>query len=80
MNITSCMYLASNLGAKQTIARINKYEYLIPKNKDFFIKIGVGSIDLSRNLWQQRKLISYTLAWMRQYWNLLGGAFFPLLE
>ncbi len=32
-NITSCM-LASNLGAKKTLARIDNYEYLLPKNSD----------------------------------------------
>ena len=31
-NITACM-LASNLGAKKTLARIDNYEYLLPKNK-----------------------------------------------
>jgi len=29
-NITSCM-LAANLGAKKTLARIDNYEYLLPK-------------------------------------------------
>ena len=34
-NITSCI-LAHSLGAKKTVARIDNYEYLQPKNKDFF--------------------------------------------
>ena len=27
--------IATNLGAKKTLARIDNHEYLIPKNKDF---------------------------------------------
>ena len=33
-NITSCI-LARSLGAKKTVARIDNYEYLQPKNKEF---------------------------------------------
>ena len=36
-NMTACM-LATNLGAKETVARIDNYEYLLPKNKEFFKK------------------------------------------
>ncbi len=74
MNITSCI-LASNLGAKQTIARINNYEYLIPKNKDFFNKIGVGSMIYPEILAAEEVVSAIRWPWMRQYWDLLGGAF-----
>lgn len=33
-NITACM-LATNLGAVKTVGRIDNYEYLLPKNKEF---------------------------------------------
>ena len=33
-NMTACM-LATNLGAEKTVARIDNYEYLLPKNKEF---------------------------------------------
>ena len=42
-NMTACM-LATNLGAKKTVARIDNYEYLLPKNKEFFKKLGVDSL------------------------------------
>ena len=42
-NITACM-LASNLGAKQTVARIDNYEYLQPENKVFFQKLGINEL------------------------------------
>ena len=42
-NMTACM-LANNLGAQKTVARIDNYEYLLPKNKEFFQKLGVDSL------------------------------------
>ena len=42
-NMTACM-LATNLGAKKTLARIDNYEYLLPKNKEFFKTLGVDSL------------------------------------
>ena len=40
VNMTACMW-ASNLGAKKTLARVDNYEYMQPKNKEFFKKLGV---------------------------------------
>jgi len=42
-NITACM-LANKLGAKKTLARIDNYEYLLPKNKEFFESLGIHSM------------------------------------
>ncbi|SMO85729.1 trk system potassium uptake protein TrkA [Saccharicrinis carchari] len=36
--------LATKLGAKVTIARINNYEYLLPENKEFFKQLGVDEL------------------------------------
>ena len=42
-NITACT-LATKLGAKKTVARIDNYEYLLPKHKEFFSHLGVHSL------------------------------------
>jgi len=42
-NMTACM-LASNLGAKKTVARIDNFEYLQPIHQEFFKKLGVDSL------------------------------------
>lgn len=34
--MTACM-LATSLGAKKTVARIDNYEYLLPKHKEFLL-------------------------------------------
>ena len=52
-NMTACM-LATSLGAKKTVARINNYEYLLPKHKEFFAKLGVDSLNLSGNAGSER--------------------------
>ena len=43
LNLVSSI-IAKNLGAKQTVARINNYEFLSPKNKEFFKTKGIDSI------------------------------------
>lgn len=42
-NLTACV-LAHNLGAHRTVARINNYEYLQPRNKELFEKLGISSM------------------------------------
>jgi trk system potassium uptake protein TrkA len=72
-NITACM-LASNLGARKTFARINNYEYLLPKNKELFEKIGVTSMIYPEMLAAKEIVMSLKKPWTRQYWELFGGA------
>ncbi len=43
LNITSCI-LGKKLGAKKTISRIDNPEYLFPRNKKFFIELGIDSL------------------------------------
>ena len=46
-NMTACM-LATNLGAKKTVARIDNYEYLLPKNREFFSKLDTSMVGICR--------------------------------
>ncbi|MDR0348567.1 MAG: Trk system potassium transporter TrkA [Tannerella sp.] len=71
-NITACI-LASNLGAQKTLARINNYEYLLPKNKDLFESIGVCSMIYPEMLAAKEIVASVKRPWTRQFWELLGG-------
>jgi trk system potassium uptake protein TrkA len=48
-NLISCI-LAKKLGAKQTIARVNNPEYLLPANKEVFEKLGVDLLISPRQL------------------------------
>ena len=72
-NMTACM-LATNLGAKKTVARIDNYEYLLPKNKEFFQKLGVDSLIYPEMLVAKEIVSSMRMSWVRQWWEFCGGA------
>jgi trk system potassium uptake protein TrkA len=71
-NITACM-LAANLGAKKTLARIDNYEYLLPKNIEFFRKLGVHSLIYPEILAAKEIVSSMRMSWVRQWWEFCGG-------
>lgn len=71
-NITACM-LATNLGAKKTLARIDNYEYLLPKNKEFFRNLGVDSLIYPEMLAAKEVVSSVRMSWVRQWWEFCGG-------
>ena len=66
--------LAHDLGAKKTVARINNYEYLQPKNKEFFTSIGVDSLIYPELLAAKDIVDGMKLSWIRQWWEFAGGA------
>ena len=72
-NMTACM-LATKLGAKKTVARIDNYEYLLPKNKEFFQKLGVDSLIYPEMLAAKEIVSSMRMSWVRQWWEFCGGA------
>lgn len=65
INMTACM-LANNLGAHKTLARIDNYEYLQPKNKDFFEKLGVAHLIYPEMLAANEIADSLKTSWLRQ--------------
>lgn len=71
-NITACM-LAAKMGAGKTFARINNYEYLLPKNKEFFQSIGINSMIYPEMLAAKEIVAAIKRPWTRQYWELQGG-------
>ena len=72
-NMTACM-LATNLGAKKPVARIDNYEYLLPENKEFFQKLGVDSLIYPEMLAAKEIVSSMRMSWVRQWWEFCGGA------
>lgn len=72
-NINSCI-LAHYLGAAKTIARIDNYEYLQPKHKEFFKSLGVDSLIYPEQLAAEEIAISIKYSWMRQMLEFGGGA------
>ncbi|MDR1810028.1 MAG: Trk system potassium transporter TrkA [Prevotella sp.] len=73
VNITACM-LAASMGAKKTFARIDNYEYLLPKNKEFFEKLGVNAMVYPEMLAAKEIVSAVKRPWMRFWAELCGGA------
>lgn len=72
-NITACM-LASNLGAKKTLARIDNYEYLLPRNVEFFEKLGIHSMIYPEMMAAREILSALRNPWTRAWWELANGS------
>jgi trk system potassium uptake protein TrkA len=72
VNVTACL-LATNLGAKKTFARIDNYEYLLPKNKELFLKLGVDSMVYPEMLAAKEIVSALKRPWARQWIELSDG-------
>lgn len=72
VNVTACL-LATNLGAKKTFARIDNYEYLLPKNKEFFLKLGVDAMVYPEMLAAKEIVSALKRPWARQWIELCDG-------
>ena len=71
-NLISCQ-LAHNIGAKKTLARIDNHEYLIPKNREFFVQRGVDSLIYPEMLAAQELIDGMKQSWIRQWWEFNNG-------
>lgn len=72
-NVLACI-LAHSLGARKTVARIDNYEYLSPKNKEYFRSLGVDALIYPELLAGREIADSLRKSWIRQWWEFAGGA------
>lgn len=72
-NMTACM-LASKLGAKKTVARVDNSEYVLPENREFFQSVGIDSIIYPEMLAAEEILHNIKRTWVRQWWEVQNGA------
>ena len=66
VNTSACM-IAHNLGARKTVARIDNYEYLQPKNKELFKKMGINKLIYPEVLAATEIVQSLQRSWIREY-------------
>lgn len=71
-NMMACI-LASKLGAKKTLARINNNEYLQPQHASYFADLGIDVMIYPEKLAAQEIISGILLPWTRQYWSLFDG-------
>ncbi|MBO6189735.1 MAG: Trk system potassium transporter TrkA [Alloprevotella sp.] len=72
-NITICM-LASKLGAKKTVARVDNYEYALPRNREYFKSAGISSIVYPEMLAGEEIMQGLRRGWVRQWIEIQNGA------
>ncbi len=65
--------LAARLGAKKTVARIDNFEYLLPKNQEIFQNLGIDSLIYPEMLAAREIVASMKMSWIRQWWEFYGG-------
>ena len=73
LNINACI-LAHALGAKKTVARIDNYEYLSQQNQEFFRNLGIDSMVYPEVLAAIDIVNGLKMSWVRQRWDVHGGA------
>lgn len=71
-NMTCCM-LASKLGARKTVARIDNYEYTLPENSEFFHTVGIDSLIYPEMLAGKEIMSNIKRSWVRQWMEIKKG-------
>ncbi len=72
-NMTCCI-LASKLGARKTVARVDNYEYTRPEHREFFKTVGIGSIIYPEMLAGAEIMHNIKHSWVRQWLEVQNGA------
>lgn len=72
-NMTICM-LASKLGAKRTVARVDNFEYTMPENASFFKSVGIDSLVYPEMLAGEEIASNIQRSWVRQWLPIQGEA------
>ncbi|MBO5703137.1 MAG: Trk system potassium transporter TrkA [Bacteroidaceae bacterium] len=71
-NLTSCM-LASRLGAKKTVARVDNSEYVTTEFCQFFKGVGINSLVYPEMLAGLEISHDLNRSWVRQWWEFQNG-------
>ena len=71
-NITSCA-IAKKLGATKTVARIDNYEFLLPKNTRILKELGVDQLIYPELLAAEEINLALSHNWARYWGELHGG-------
>lgn len=70
-NIVTCN-IATQMGAKKTLARINNSEYLQDQYRDHFTALGIDDMLYPEELAAAEIVSSLSLPWAKQYWSIFN--------
>lgn len=71
-NVTACA-IAKSLGAQNTVARIDNYEFMSNDNRDFFTRIGVDFLIYPEYLAAKELITALERSWARHWFELHDG-------
>lgn len=73
MNMNSCA-IAKALGAKRTVAKVNRFEFIDPNLKPMFDNMGIDSLIYPEHLAAKDIINGLKMSWVRQRWDVHDGA------
>lgn len=73
MNMNSCA-IAKALGAKRTVAKVNRFEFIDPNLKPMFDNLGIDSLIYPEHLAARDIINGLKMSWVRQRWDVHDGA------
>lgn len=71
-NVVACA-IAKNLGARRTVARIDNYDYMNPRNADHIRHMGVDRVIYPEHLAAQEIITALEHTWVRNWFELHDG-------
>ncbi len=71
-NVVACA-IASSLGAKKTVARVDNYEYKKPDHREFFASVGVNDVIYPEHLASVEIVTALEHNWVRHWFELHDG-------
>ena len=72
LNINCCM-IASKLGAKRTVARVDNIEFLDKQSEEYFKSMGVDLLFIPEMVAAKEIVASVKRSWTRLWWEPEGG-------
>lgn len=73
MNMNSCS-IAKALGARKTVAKVNRFEFIVPELKQMFVRLGIDSLIYPEHLAAKDIINGLKMSWVRQRWDVHEGA------
>ena len=71
-NLVACS-IAKGLGAKQTVARIDNYEYMKREHREYFMRLGVNHLIYPEYLAAREIASGLKHSWARSWFEIHGG-------
>lgn len=71
-NVIACV-IAKSMGAKRTVARVDNFEYMMDRHRQFFKEKGVDSVIYPEYYAAKEICTALTHTWVRHWFEMFGG-------